>query len=191
MKTNNRGFTIVELLIVIVVVGILVSLVMVVYSGSREKASNTNTLNIVNQYAKASVQYATDNGKYPEPSPGGVAWSCMGNGYPADVCLNTISSAACAGIGSITSQAWYNDAVKPYMQNKTPTADLQLIPCNGLTFVGAGYLSNWPAAGYAGLFYMINKNNGQCGSPAGITATRWFATDNNGSGCYIVLPPTS
>lgn len=182
---RSSGFTIVELLIVIVIIGILAALVIVAYRGLQQKANNTDTLSVVNSYIKSTKQYAADNNKYPEPSLDGVAWSCLGNGYPSNTCLNTAGS-GCSGLGGVTSAAWYNDAVKTYAQNKTPPTNLQTIGCSGGTLVGAAYLSNWPATGQAGIFYSLN-NDTNCASPGGITGYRYVNGDGNSGLCYLVL----
>lgn len=185
MSSHNRGFTIVELLVVIVIIGILASLVIVSYRGSQQKASNTQTLNTVTHYIKATFLYELENKKFPEPSPGGVAWSCLGTGYPGNVCL-TVSGGACNGFGGVTSANWYNDAVMPHLGNKTPPTSLQRISCNGSTVVGGAFLSNWPAEGQAGIFYQLNSNV-NCGSPGGKKGAPWFNADNNSPMCYLVL----
>lgn len=65
LKKRNQGFTIVELLIVIVVIGILALLVITTYSGIQQKARNSKR-----QSDLASVQtqleaYYQNNGYYP------------------------------------------------------------------------------------------------------------------------------
>lgn len=65
---KKRGFTIVELLIVIVVIGILAAITIVAYSGIQDRArfvrdqTNLKTLN------SAVIQYQAFNGSYPNTS---------------------------------------------------------------------------------------------------------------------------
>lgn len=184
-KTNNNssGFTIVELLIVVIIIGILVSIIIVVYRGVQQRAANTQTISVVTQYVKSLKQYAADNNKYPEPFTDGTDWSCLGIGYPNNQCFATGS--LCYGIGPVSPYAWFNDAVKPYQQNKTPTTSLQLVPCISAQMRGAAFLSNWPALGYAGIFYVISDN--KCSAPGGQLGYTWVALDNGGMFCYLIL----
>jgi len=64
-KTTKSGFTIVELLIVIVVIGILAALVYTTYSGIQQKARDTKRQTDINaQYSMLEAYYA-QNGGYP------------------------------------------------------------------------------------------------------------------------------
>ena len=63
--TNQKGFTIVELLIVIVVIGILAALVITTFTGIQQKARNTErTTDIKALHGQVEAYYA-QNGKYP------------------------------------------------------------------------------------------------------------------------------
>lgn len=64
-KTVSRGFTIVELLIVIVVIGILAGLVVVTYNGIQKKARDTERKTDINALHGQLEAYQAQNGKYP------------------------------------------------------------------------------------------------------------------------------
>lgn len=61
----DKGFTLVELLIVIVVIGILAALAVTSYGGAREKAKNTKALSDVTELAEyARTALSMSDGKY-------------------------------------------------------------------------------------------------------------------------------
>jgi prepilin-type N-terminal cleavage/methylation domain-containing protein len=65
IKKTSKGFTIVELLIVIVVIGILAALVLNSFRGVQERARDTKRRTDVNAQASQLEVYYTDNGGYP------------------------------------------------------------------------------------------------------------------------------
>ena len=93
-KRPAAGFTIVELLIVIVVIAILAAISTVAYAGIKERASASAVASEVNQWKKLFVAYKTVNGSYPSPvasgdpltsgGPGSLAlnYYCLGTGFP-------------------------------------------------------------------------------------------------------------
>lgn len=75
--TKQSGFTIVELLIVIVVIGILATITIVAYSGIQVRARDTTRIDKVKNIAKAIDLYYVDNGRYPPILDGmGLETSC-------------------------------------------------------------------------------------------------------------------
>lgn len=65
-KAREQGFTIVELLIVIIVIAILAALVISAYGGVTNRANATNAKASASAVQKKAVAYATDNdGNYP------------------------------------------------------------------------------------------------------------------------------
>lgn len=62
---KNSGFTIVELLIVIVVVAILAAITIVAYSGIQNQAKDAIVKNDMNTVSKALEFFYVDNGRYP------------------------------------------------------------------------------------------------------------------------------
>jgi prepilin-type N-terminal cleavage/methylation domain-containing protein len=62
---NNKGFTIVELLIVIVVIGILALLVITTYSGIQAKARNSKRQTDIQSVQTQLEAFFSQNGYYP------------------------------------------------------------------------------------------------------------------------------
>ena len=77
---HQKGFTIVELLIVIVVIAILAAVTIVAYNGVQARAYNTKVISGTSQYVKAFLEYKTVNGTYPSTS------GCLGANYPNNAC---------------------------------------------------------------------------------------------------------
>ena len=66
MTTRKQtGFTIVELLIVIVIIGILAAITIVAYNGIQNRANDTAVQNDLNGFAKKMSLYQADNSSFP------------------------------------------------------------------------------------------------------------------------------
>jgi prepilin-type N-terminal cleavage/methylation domain-containing protein len=75
LKKRNQGFTIVELLIVIVVIGILALLVITTYSGIQQKARNSKRQSDVKSLQTQLEAFFSQNGYYPSLTDmNGAAW---------------------------------------------------------------------------------------------------------------------
>lgn len=72
-QSRRHGFTIVELLIVIVVIGILAAITIVAFNGAQDRARNSQTQAALNQAHKLLQLYASEHGSYP--STGGLTTS--------------------------------------------------------------------------------------------------------------------
>lgn len=82
-KSGLAGFTIVELLIVIVVIGILAAITIVAFNGIQERAKNTQRISAAKDWQKLITLYTTDKGAYPSSLIGNHI--CLGSGYPTDL----------------------------------------------------------------------------------------------------------
>lgn len=87
-SSAQKGFTIVELLIVIVVIAILAAITIVAYNGVQERAENSKTNQAVAQYARALIAYKSINSTYPSGTPGSNV--CVTGA--ADYCGNIVSN---------------------------------------------------------------------------------------------------
>src|SRR5690606_30018009 len=65
MKQNTHGFTVVELLIVIVVIGILAAITVVAYNGIQQRARDSQRISAARALQSALAMYFVDHGSYP------------------------------------------------------------------------------------------------------------------------------
>lgn len=73
-RQKQTGFTIVELLIVIVVIGILAAITIVAFNGVQKRARDTQRLSDANAIVKSIEQYKVLNGNFPP-----IGYSGLGN----------------------------------------------------------------------------------------------------------------
>lgn len=75
LKKSNKGFTIVELLVVIVVIGILALLVITTYGGIQAKARNAKRQTDIASLQTQLEAFFSQNGYYPSLTDmNGAAW---------------------------------------------------------------------------------------------------------------------
>jgi prepilin-type N-terminal cleavage/methylation domain-containing protein len=116
MRISKSGFTVVELLTVIVVMGILASITVVVYNGIQGRAYASTAIAARSAYVKALKLYRVDNGRYPIVTGGATV--CLGavSDYPAK---DGFASGQCKysdyGGGSIGSDATITADLKRYI----------------------------------------------------------------------------
>lgn len=103
MHKARSGFTIVELLIVIVVIAILASITVVAYQGIQSRAYYAKLGAAVNTYAKAFTMYKISYGSYPSAN-----WACLGqkSDYPAK---GEFGAGVCLTDGATYNEVWDQD----------------------------------------------------------------------------------
>lgn len=103
---TNRGFTIVELLIVIVVIGILAALVVVTYNGIQLRAKNADATSELRNIKTAMLLYRADYGTLPN---GADFWS--GNTMPPTAnfgsqIINNLKNLGYLSTSDVATDAW-------------------------------------------------------------------------------------
>lgn len=114
IKQQESGFTIVELLIVIVVIGILAALVLNTFQGVQARARDTERTTDINALHTQYEVYYNDNGYYPTYAVASVATNFPGLDSEAvvDPNNNTISNGAVPAVNS-TDNGYYYQANNP------------------------------------------------------------------------------
>lgn len=99
-RSHRNGFTIVEILVVITVVGILAGIIIISYSATQNKAQDTHTIAMIKSATQAIEAYRTKNGLYPATSDSSTQTSCLGDGYPNNTCgqINVVGDCSAYGL---------------------------------------------------------------------------------------------
>jgi len=98
-RPRYSGFTLVELLIVIVVIGVLAAIVTVAYRSVAAHARDSSRDAALSQFRSAIEAYHASNGNYPDPSQGGVPCH-PGSGTQCTVSDSTLGSFLVPGVVS-------------------------------------------------------------------------------------------
>lgn len=114
-RVSQIGFTLVELLIVIVVIAILAAISIVAYNGIQERAMHARIDAAIDSYSKAFELYYVTNDNYPDTGSG-----CLGgpNDYPsegdfaANECI-VASSGASTSLSPALNQALFASSSPP------------------------------------------------------------------------------
>lgn len=174
LRQKQPGFTIVELLIVIVVIAVLATISVVVYNGVQNRARNTKTIQAVAAWVKAIKLYHTDNDAWP------TSTSCIGDigSYDGDgKCWSPVANA-------YTVNATMINTIKPYMNNNVPTPDLTQVYINSTDFIRGG---RYEAGGGLHSIYYVLSGTSDCPVLSGLNQTFRNAY-SNGVQCGGVIP---
>lgn len=163
---RQKGFTIVELLIVVVIIGILAALIIVSYNGIQERANSTKTIATARAFIKGLNALYIDTGVVPQGS------TTTGGGY--GTCIAPVS--AVSGGTCPSSDGWWGPTAWDSTLNQ------QILTYSGVKNFELGkwcnnpigsmwYHSNFYGDNRAVLTYCVGPNT-DCGMP-GVLSYPW------------------
>jgi prepilin-type N-terminal cleavage/methylation domain-containing protein len=202
--SRRRGFTIVELLIVIVVIGILATIVIVAYGGIQKRARNVSVINTASEYRTIFMAYAAQNGQYPSGNT--LIGYCLGSGY---VDYNSDGIGDCVDNGSgfyVSENSSYNTMLKTVvvsLPNTTTTVYTRTSDSSKVSGIRYDYGANRTLNGVSNpywIVYLIEDATSKCGSDT-VQITTWPALSSSGGypdvfgtsavQCWLPLPTPS
>lgn len=172
---RQHGFTIVELLIVIVVIGILAAITIVAYNGVQQRAKNTQMVAVAKTYRDALLNYEAINGAYPTFSQYAV---CLGDGYPSDHCW-------IGSNGDYSVLASFDTAMKEFIPTKPEVPAKYYTLSTGDQRSGVVYYRNNPS-GSQSIDYILDGTGQDC-QLSGATALA-SAGGVGSTLCRVTLP---
>lgn len=125
-----HGFTIVELLIIIVVVAVLAAISVVAYGSIQTRAKNAKTVNAAAAWIKAIKLYKAENGAYPSVE------SCLGSETTYDA-----SDGKCWNSNYWKVKSTFLDMMRPYISSY-PEPDITDISVASSPRAGLYYATN-------------------------------------------------
>ncbi len=184
-RKNITGFTIVELLIVIVVIAILAAIVFVTYIALQNRAENANTLSGVEQFSKAVQLYRTNTGSYPFIGTySSFTYACVA--AVGDSCgrVGGANDSSCGGIGTSTGQAILDTPIRTVIA-RMPNVSSQGIQCENKVVKGALYYI-WGGSDLNGYLLYYLKGDVPCTTPGGSSLESRTYFTSGATRCVII-----
>lgn len=187
---KRRGFTIVELTIVIAVIAILMTITIVAYTGVQRKARNAQTASAVTEYKQALILHRSMNRMYPVFS----TLSCLGKEYPGNLCWK--STAADPALTNLLEQAAGGKLNMPAIAPNGIKGAVYVSANLASPVMLDGVASNFIAYSVEGnekcnvgpVVSVLNNNNFTMSSTPPATG-RTYPIDSNGTvECWLSLP---
>ena len=104
MKMNQAGFTLVEMAIVLVIIGLLLGGMMMPLSAQLDQRRNSETLKALDEINQALVGFAIANGRLPCPASATTATGSAGAGLEATT--GTGSALTCTNVNGVGVLPW-------------------------------------------------------------------------------------
>lgn len=171
-ENKQGGFTIVELLIVVVVIAILAAVTIVSYTGIQNRARNNQMVAAVRTYYTALKNYQSETGDFP------TSYGCLG--------LSSLYSGTSCYSGSNTYNysSSLNNALNEYVKTPPNVPDFALTSGDG--FTSAMGILYHTAASFGGKYLGFTIRGGTCPIIAGAEATTTSSAGGD-SYCRILV----
>lgn len=176
----QKGFTIIELLIVIVVIAVLAAITVVAFTNIRQRAANTKTVQAVAEWVKILNMYKAHNGAYPSVT------SCLGAPGSYDTSLGCRRDTSSGGMYQREDSFYTAIQNMPGEPSSYPTPTVVRYGTSYPYYIGAYWL---PVVTPQRLDYVVQGTDAaNCGVVGGATLLTSAAdTATNTRRCLLTL----
>src|SRR5258706_12708340 len=112
MNKINKGFTLVELLVTVGIIGLLATILLANFNGSRQRARDTQRITDVKKIQTSLELYKSDNQAYPCFSPPGTADCAGSQGWGT---INTLTLLSPTYLQTIPQDPLYKNTCQGYL----------------------------------------------------------------------------
>jgi len=167
----SSGFTIVELLIVIVVIGILAAITIAAYATAQDSAKSSQMVSATESYIKALDSYAIDHASFPIATTSGLIACFDGTVNCNGAATQSASTALLNGLKTFNSGIPFTLPYATTLLTYSTTADTQL------------------GGNYTGYYILFSVPISQT-CPNSVAGARFLntSTSSNVRSCRVALP---
>ncbi len=200
-RTRQGGFTLVELLIVIVVIAIIAGITVTVFNGAQQRAKNTQRIAAAKEWQKLILAYTAMNGAYPSVTVNNH--TCLGDHYVTNFDVN--ADVDCYSTNNIKHptagilNAYRTIAPLPVFPNDTMTSVGGYGTVTGISIRAHDTLdpATTPQIQYPMLWYWLHGTSQDCvlrpvAQPVAggyqLTSSIFSVNDGSYTRCVIILP---
>lgn len=125
VRSDKKGFTLIELMIVVAIIGILAAVAIPMYGNYTRKAKVTEVTNAMGAVSSALIEYFQDQGVYPNLADIGTIQSSMGMTIPATYVTDAaVVADNTAGAEHAVLTVEFNSTIHSSFNGETITIDL-------------------------------------------------------------------
>lgn len=181
---NNKGFTIVELLIVVVVIAILAAITIVAYNGVTQRAKESAVQSATSQVMKKLALYAVENDAFPTTLDMVGTQSSAEQSYQYTANNSTTPKGYCVSV-TTNGVSYYGSSSFTYTGSSSGT----LNQANPATGVCPGHGSSGSAMTNFATNPGVELNVANLTGPNGSTVVRTTSPVHSGVGAAVVTIP--
>ena len=161
--SSQKGFTLLELLIVIAIIGVLSAVAIMAMDDSKRKSRNSAVISQMYEYQKSLELYFTDAGTYPRTNLARTHKYCVGEGQTAGQrCMGNVTTGYSPAATAPIESAFLTRMTRlPRIKQSRGGYDYSSPAYSGC--VGSGTANTTCGGGQYSIWFLMEGTNESCG----------------------------